>query len=85
MNERLIMKGKLVELEEQASILSIKIKGTAKIVRESCNPSTGSYEQMDDQTIKVFSSELVKDICSLREIKEKMDFLKKEIDPDIVS
>lgn len=80
LNERLVMKGRLVELEEQANYLKTKIEGSSKIVRENCSLSLkGSYDQLDDQTIKVFSSELVNDIRSLREINEKTQRLQQDL------
>ena len=83
MNERLIMKGRLVDLEEKASYLKTKIEGSSKILRENCCLSLkDSYDQLDDQMIKVFSSELVQDIRSLRELNEKIKLLQQNLGED---
>lgn len=79
-NKRMILSGKKIELEEKRKEIIIKLKTFSQSLEEHCSILLiDEFENMDENAIKVYSEELIKQIISLRKnsqkLKEINDFL----------
>lgn len=69
-NERLILKGRLMELKEEERNLSLKISGNIKLLKSYFfEIENGEIDQFEEKRIELFSNELVDNIIEIKRIK----------------
>ena len=69
-NERLILKGRLMELKEEERNLNLKISGNVKLLKSYFfEIENGEIDQFEEKRIELFSNELVDNIIEIKRIK----------------
>lgn len=79
MNERLIMRGQLAELQRELNEKELEASGLIILIRTLLNPYTNTYELETDKAL-VTAKTLHERVKEIKELREKIKKLKEVVD-----